>query len=65
MTGSGSKIEFKPLPVDDPRVRRPDISRVKTLLGWQPKVSIEEGLLKTISYFKEKLALDTKTRIVA
>jgi dTDP-glucose 4,6-dehydratase len=65
LTGSGSNIEFKPLPVDDPKVRRPDISRVKTLLGWEPKVSIEEGLLKTISYFKEKLALDTKTRIVA
>ena len=65
LTGSKSEIEYKPLPVDDPKVRRPDISKAKTLLGWEPKVSIEEGLLKTISYFKEKLALDMKTRISA
>lgn len=65
LTGSKSEIEYKPLPVDDPKVRRPDISKAKTLLDWEPRVSIEEGLLKTISYFKEKLALDIKTRIWA
>jgi dTDP-glucose 4,6-dehydratase len=65
LTGSSSKIEFKQLPVDDPKVRRPDISKAKRLLRWEPRVGIEEGLLKTIGYFKEKLALDIKTRISA
>ena len=52
MTGSPSKIEHKPLPVDDPRVRRPDISRAKRLLGWEPKVELAEGLKMTIDYFR-------------
>lgn len=51
-TGSGSDIVFEPLPVDDPKVRQPDISRAKDLLGWQPGVSLEEGLKATIDYFK-------------
>lgn len=55
LTGAKSKIEFKPLPVDDPRVRRPDITKAKTLLGWEPKIDIEEGLSMTIKYFKDKL----------
>ena len=57
LTKSGSKIEFKPLPVDDPRVRRPDITKAITFLGWEPKVSIEKGLSLTIRYFKDKLGL--------
>lgn len=56
-TGSSSKIKFLPLPEDDPRRRKPDISKAKTLLGWQPWVSLEEGLVKTIDYFKRKLNL--------
>ena len=52
MTQSRSVIEYKPLPKDDPKVRRPDITKAKTLLGWEPKVSLEEGLTQTIQYFK-------------
>ncbi len=55
MTGSSSRIIYKPLPEDDPKVRQPDITRARTLLGWEPKVSLEEGLGKTISYFREKV----------
>ena len=55
--GSKSKVVFKPLPVDDPKQRRPDISKAKKLLKWEPIVSLEEGLDKTIEYFKEKLKL--------
>ena len=57
MTGSGSRIEFKPLPVDDPRVRQPDISRASRLLGWAPEVGLEEGLTQTITYFRQKLGI--------
>jgi len=62
LTESKSRIEFYPLPVDDPRVRRPDISKAKTLLGWGPIVSIEEGLVRTVEYFKTKL-LANKSKI--
>ncbi|MDP2055354.1 MAG: SDR family oxidoreductase [Acidobacteriota bacterium] len=55
MTGSTSKIIYKPLPTDDPKVRQPDITRARTLLGWEPKVSLEEGLEHTIGYFKTKV----------
>ncbi|MGH7792253.1 MAG: UDP-glucuronic acid decarboxylase family protein [Thermodesulfobacteriota bacterium] len=55
LTGSRSNIEFKPLPVDDPKVRRPDITKAKTLLGWEPRINIEKGLSETISYFRDKL----------
>ena len=53
--GSKSKIIFKPLPADDPKQRRPDISKAKKLLKWKPVVSLEEGLDRTIEYFKGKL----------
>ena len=56
MTGSRSRIIYKPLPEDDPKVRQPDITRARTLLGWEPKVSLEEGLSKTIDYFRSKVA---------
>ncbi|MFM7502454.1 MAG: UDP-glucuronic acid decarboxylase family protein [Betaproteobacteria bacterium] len=52
LTGSRSKISFKPLPSDDPKQRRPDISLAKQALDWEPKVSLEEGLVKTIAYFR-------------
>ncbi len=55
LTGSGSKIVFKPLPADDPRQRQPVIALAKEKLGWAPRVSLEEGLLKTIAYFDELL----------
>jgi dTDP-glucose 4,6-dehydratase len=55
MTGSKSQIVYKPLPVDDPKVRRPDITRARTLLGWEPKVPLREGLTKTIEYFRTKV----------
>jgi dTDP-glucose 4,6-dehydratase len=57
LTGSSAQIVFKPLPVDDPRVRQPDISRAKRLLGWQPKVDFESGVRETIGYFKQKLGV--------
>jgi dTDP-glucose 4,6-dehydratase len=53
LTGSASKIEHKPLPADDPKVRRPDIRRAKLLLGWEPQVELEDGLRKTIEYFRQ------------
>jgi UDP-glucuronate decarboxylase len=56
LTGSRSKIERRPLPVDDPTQRCPDISRAKSLLGWQPKVPLETGLKKTIEYFDALLS---------
>jgi dTDP-glucose 4,6-dehydratase len=57
LTGSPAQIVFKPLPVDDPRVRQPDIARAKRLLGWQPKVDFESGVRETIGYFRQKLAV--------
>jgi len=53
MTGSGSRIEFNPLPQDDPRKRRPDITRAKEILGWQPRIALEDGLQRTIDYFRK------------
>lgn len=55
-TGSRSRIVRKPLPTDDPKVRQPDITRARTLLGWEPRVSLAEGLAETIDYFRAALA---------
>jgi dTDP-glucose 4,6-dehydratase len=52
LTGTSSEIVFRPLPVDDPKVRQPDITRARTRLGWEPKVTLEEGLHRTIEYFR-------------
>jgi dTDP-glucose 4,6-dehydratase len=57
MTGATSKIVYHPLPVDDPKIRQPDITRARALLKWEPKVSLEEGLVKTIDYFRTKIPL--------
>ncbi|TPM30004.1 UDP-glucuronic acid decarboxylase family protein [Mesorhizobium sp. B2-3-4] len=54
MTGTRSTVTFLPLPQDDPRRRRPDITRAKTLLGWRPRVPLREGLLPTIAYFADQ-----------
>ena len=54
-TGSRSKIAFKPLPQDDPRQRRPDISRARKYLRWNPRVGLAEGLVRTIDYFLAKV----------
>lgn len=55
LTGNTAGIVFKPLPKDDPRVRRPDITKAKRVLGWEPKVDLEEGLTRTIEYFRTKV----------
>jgi dTDP-glucose 4,6-dehydratase len=60
MTGTQSEIEFKELPVDDPKVRQPDITKAKTLLGWEPKMPIEEGLKKTFLWMKDRMAKSKK-----
>ena len=52
MTGSKSKITYKELPSDDPVKRKPDITKAQKILGWEPKVDIKDGLVKTIEYFK-------------
>ena len=53
LTGSTSTIEFRPLPPDDPRLRRPDITLARQLLGWEPRISLEEGLRRTIPYLRQ------------
>jgi dTDP-glucose 4,6-dehydratase len=53
-TGSSSKIIYEPLPIDDPKVRKPDITRARALLDWEPRVSLDEGLTSTIDYFRRK-----------
>ena len=55
LTGSKSRIVYRPLPEDDPKVRQPDITRARTLLGWEPKVPLEEGLIKTLDYFRDQI----------
>jgi len=56
LTGSKSKMEFRPLPQDDPQQRQPDISKAKAVLGWEPTIQLEEGLRRTIAYFDGLLA---------
>jgi dTDP-glucose 4,6-dehydratase len=55
ITGTKSKMEYKPLPEDDPKVRQPDITRARKVLGWEPRVHFEEGITKTIEYFRGRL----------
>jgi dTDP-glucose 4,6-dehydratase len=55
LTGSKSEIVFRPLPVDDPKVRQPDITRARALLGWEPQIDIDEGLRLTIDWFRQTL----------
>ena len=55
LSGSKSPIVYKPLPQDDPKVRRPDISRARQLLGWEPKIDRHEGLVRTVGYYRERV----------
>ena len=57
LAGSRSRVVYRPLPVDDPRVRQPDITRARTLLGWEPRVPLDEGLARTLEYFRRKLSV--------
>lgn len=57
ITGSKSEIDFRPLPVDDPKVRQPDITLAKKILGWEPKVSFDQGIRQTVNYFQNFLSL--------
>jgi dTDP-glucose 4,6-dehydratase len=57
ITGSSSEVIFRPLPEDDPKVRRPDVSKAYRLLGWEPKVSRQEGLRRTFSYFEASVEM--------
>jgi dTDP-glucose 4,6-dehydratase len=61
MTGASSRIVYQPLPTDDPKVRRPDITRARELLGWEPKIALEEGLVETIDYFRAKMNVSGRT----
>jgi dTDP-glucose 4,6-dehydratase len=60
MTGGAGRIEYRPLPQDDPRVRKPDIGRARQLLGWEPHVGRKEGLRRTLNYFESKIAAAAK-----
>jgi dTDP-glucose 4,6-dehydratase len=55
LAGSQSEIVFRPLPIDDPKVRQPDITRARTLLGWEPRIDADEGLRLTLDWFRKKL----------
>ncbi len=59
VTGSKSKLAFEPLPQDDPKQRRPDISRARALLGWEPKTELEAGLRLSLDYFRQAAAAGT------
>ena len=61
LTGSASRVVHRPLPENDPRQRRPDISLAQELLSWAPKIALKEGLVRTIAYF-EKLVSNNATR---
>ncbi len=61
VTGSSSRIQFQPLPQDDPKQRRPDISKARRLLGWEPKVELEEGLRLSLDYFRKTMRAEAKT----
>ena len=60
VTGSKSELVFQPLPPDDPARRRPDITKARTLLGWEPKIALREGLAKSLDYFKACVAAEMK-----
>lgn len=60
IVGTSSEIVFKPLPQDDPKRRRPDITKARTVLGWEPQVSLKEGMQRTVAYFRKVLEKNTQ-----
>jgi len=60
LVGSTSRVVYRPLPQDDPKQRKPDITRARSILGWQPHIELEEGLAKTVGYFKTKLEAEAR-----
>jgi len=62
VTGSKSKISYEPLPQDEPRQRRPDITKARQLLGWEPKIQLEAGLKMSLDYFEKAVAEEVPTR---
>jgi dTDP-glucose 4,6-dehydratase len=62
VTGSKSRLSHEPLPQDDPKQRRPDISKAKQLLGWEPKINLKTGLKMSLDYFREAVAADKSSR---
>ena len=63
LSGSDSPIEFKELPLDDPKVRQPDITRAREILGWEPRVQRREGLERTLAYFRRRLGVDAAAAV--
>jgi nucleoside-diphosphate-sugar epimerase len=62
MTGSRAGMRFKPIPIDDPRRRRPDISRARDWLGWAPTTPLDDGLASTIAWFRGRLGVERARR---
>jgi len=62
VTGSKSQLQYEPLPVDDPKQRRPDISKAKRLLGWAPKVDLAAGLRLSLDYFRQAVGQEASSR---
>ena len=62
ITGSASQIRYENLPQDDPKQRRPDIRKARTLLGWEPKVQLDDGLLMSLEYFRQAVAAEVAAR---
>ncbi len=65
ITGSKSKLVYKPLPGDDPKQRKPDITLAGELFGWKPEIGLEEGLLYTITYFKQNFERIVSRKVVS
>jgi len=65
LTSSSSKLIFKPLPSDDPKQRKPDITKARTILNWKPKTELRDGLVKTIAYFEGLLSSRTMPALAA
>jgi dTDP-glucose 4,6-dehydratase len=65
ITKSSSKITFKPLPVDDPKIRQPDITKAREIINWSPKIDLDQGLTNTFEYFKSKISTNDNDKKLA
>jgi dTDP-glucose 4,6-dehydratase len=63
ITGSKSQIRYDKLPQDDPKQRRPDITKARTMLGWEPKIDLDTGLRMSLDYFREAVAAESTVRV--